>query len=68
MKYELTDAMIRSMVNDLRDVARTYHSTEQLRDRISHVVHEYLQAGKQKRRELVCVTDRSWEFREFKND
>lgn len=65
MKYELTDAMIRSMVNDLRDVARTYHSTEQLRDRISHVVHQYL---KQKRRELVCVTDRSWEWKEMKND
>ena len=65
MKYELTDAMIRSMVNDLRDVARTYHSTEQLRDRIAHVVHQYLN---QKRRELVWVTDRSWEFKEMKND
>lgn len=65
MKYELTDAMIRSMVNDLRDVARTYHSTEQLRDRISHVVHQYLN---QKRKELVCVTDRSWEWKEMNHD
>lgn len=56
MKPNLT----REMVNELRDVAVIYSNTDQLRDRISHVVHKYLN---QEHGELVWVTDRSWEFK-----
>jgi hypothetical protein len=38
MKPNLT----REMVNELRDVANAFSGTEQLRDRISHVIHKYL--------------------------
>lgn len=50
---------VREMVNELRDVAVIYSDTDQLRDRISHVVHKYL---KQEHGKLVWVTDRSWMY------
>ena len=52
---------IREMVNELRDVANAFSGTEQLRDRISHVVHRYLEP---KTKKLVWLTDRTWEWRE----
>lgn len=36
------DHEIAKAVNDLRDVAIKYHSTQQLRERIAHVVQELL--------------------------
>ena len=58
MKPHLT----RGMVNELRDVANAFSGTDQLRDRISHVVHKYLEP--QERGEWVWVTDRSWMYKE----
>ena len=33
---------VREMVNELRDVANAFSGTQQLRERIAHVVHKYL--------------------------
>ena len=49
MKPHLT----REMINELRDVANAFSGTDQLRDRISHVVHKYLAVPQ----ELVGLTD-----------
>lgn len=36
---------LRELVNDLRDVARKYHATEQLREQIAHTLRNALSAG-----------------------
>lgn len=41
----LKDHQIRELVNDLRDVAIEYHGTQQLRERIAHVVRAAMQEG-----------------------
>ncbi|EKS5462317.1 DUF550 domain-containing protein [Escherichia coli] len=41
----LKDHQIRELVNNLRDVALEYHGTQQLRERIAHVVRAAMQEG-----------------------
>jgi hypothetical protein len=38
----LEDHQIALIVNQLRDTAIDYHSTQQLRDRIAHIIVPYL--------------------------
>lgn len=42
----LNDHAIREIVNQLRDTAVDYHSTQQLRDRIAHIIVPYLRKEK----------------------
>lgn len=42
----MKDHEIRELVNQIRDIAIEYHGTQQLRERIAHVIHAaMLQAG-----------------------
>jgi hypothetical protein len=41
----IKDHVIRDMVNDLRDIAKTFHNTQQLRERIANKLVPLLQSA-----------------------
>lgn len=48
MKPALPPHEFRELVNQLRDTARTFANTQQLRERIAHVLSEYIEPDHKK--------------------
>jgi hypothetical protein len=45
----------RELVNELTKIAKQYYNTQQLRDRISHTVSQYLEKEKMKYNKKIII-------------
>lgn len=64
---ELKDHQIRELVNELRDIAVTYHGTQQLREKIARAVNNSLKGGQSqpKRIRITHIGENGTEIPQF---
>lgn len=64
---ELKDHQIRELVNELRDIAVTYHGTQQLREKIARAVNNSLKGGESqpKRIRITHIGENGTEIPQF---
>ncbi|HAX4860518.1 TPA: hypothetical protein JZF79_004044 [Escherichia coli] len=64
---ELKDHQIRKLVNELRDIAVTYHGTQQLREKIARAVNNSLKGGESqpKRIRITHIGENGTEIPQF---
>ncbi|MED9517305.1 hypothetical protein RCN60_11200 [Escherichia marmotae] len=64
---ELKDHQIRELVNELRDIAVTYHGTQQLREKIARAVNNSLKGGESqpKRIRITHIGENGVEIHQF---